>query len=141
MAEQEIKTFEVPFIKSDEDRRYTLGVVYAPGVVDAQGDFATAAEIEKACWDFNQRLQGIASLEKGMLGLQHKDWADSNGSIVESYVAPADMVISGKAITKGTWLMGTIWSHNIWKKIKDGDVTGLSMGGSGVRTKVETVNA
>lgn len=51
-------------LKTQAQQRYTLGVVYAPGEVDSQGDYAEAPEIEQACWDFMRRLQGRDPLAK-----------------------------------------------------------------------------
>lgn len=50
-------------------QRYTLGVVYEPMAVDTQGDWATAEEIEKACWEFSRMLQGRSQLTKTALEL------------------------------------------------------------------------
>src|SRR3990167_6307475 len=47
-------------VKSSPERRYTLGVVYEPDVVDTQGDFAKAEDIEDAAWAFMMRLQSLA---------------------------------------------------------------------------------
>jgi len=55
------------FIAKSEKQRYTLGVVYEPDVVDTQGDFAEAEEIEKACWNFMRKLQGKDTLTKTAL--------------------------------------------------------------------------
>ena len=153
----------VKILKSDAPQRYTLGTVYAPNEVDSQKDWATSAEIEKACFDFNRRLIGsdlrkVAStmsealrkaasgaevtltvdaeaLAKGALGVQHEDWSDDNGEIVESYIAPADMVVNGEAVTKGTWLMGVVWSPDNWAKVEKGEITGYSLGGSAIRLR------
>jgi len=47
--------------KSATERRYTLGVVYEPDVVDTQGEFAKAEDIETAAWAFMERLQRDAA--------------------------------------------------------------------------------
>jgi len=44
-------------LKKEAKERYTLGVVYEPDTVDSQGEFAKAADIEKACWEFNKLIQ------------------------------------------------------------------------------------
>lgn len=125
-------------IKSDDAQRYTLGVVYEPGVEDTQEDFADAAEIEQACWGFNRRHIGNGQtytdrLAKGALGIQHATWFDSHGEIIESYITPADMTIGAELVTKGTWLMGTIWSQENWAKVQRGELTGYSLGGKARR--------
>lgn len=161
------------FITKSEERRYTLGIVYEPNVPDTDGDFATAPEIEKACWKFNKMLQGNTAINKTALqlldtvvkaviekqalqldvtdvvelvqknggtglGYAHALWSDDIGDIVESYIAPCDMVIDGQQVRKGTWLMGTVWSPSYYEKVKTGEITGYSMGGTGVRIPVSS---
>lgn len=160
---------KIAFITKSEERRYTLGVVYEPNKPDAEDDFATADEIEKACWEFSKLLQGktpvakagirlieavakavttgksvqidvtelVEKLEKGALGLMHELWSDDIGTIVENYIAPVDMVIDSEKVTKGTWLMGIVWSPEAFEKVKKGEITGLSMGGTAIRIPVE----
>lgn len=153
-------------LKADSAQRYTLGVVYEPGVVDTQGDYATAPEIEKACWDFNraqlapiakanvlldaieQAALGVSvelvieAVEKGALGVQHSSWDDSHGDIVESYVAPSDMILTKadgnlESVKKGTWLMGIVWSPENWAKVEKGELAGLSLGGVARRVRTD----
>lgn len=150
------------FIRKSEAQRYTLGVVYTPDEVDAHGDFARAEDIEIACWEFNKNLQtgghlvkfakrflssivksargdtlevevSESLLTKGALGIQHSDWSDDNGEIVESYIAPVDMEIGTEKVKKGTWLMGVVWSQKNWEQIQRGELTGLSLGGTAIR--------
>jgi hypothetical protein len=128
------------FLKSDSKQRYTLGVVYSPDEVDSQGDFTDAAEIEKACHGFMRRLQG-KKIKKGALGHMHKDWSDDLGEIVECYCAPADMEIEGEQVAKGTWLLGVVWSEDMFQKVEAGEITGYSMGGTGKREEVHGIEA
>jgi hypothetical protein len=58
---------EVRIIKSDSKKRYTLGVVYEPDVVDSQGDWTDAEEIEKAAHAFMLALQGRPRVNKAAL--------------------------------------------------------------------------
>ncbi len=52
---------EARIIKADMKKRYTLGVVYEPNVVDSQGDWTDVEEIEKAAHGFMLALQGKVS--------------------------------------------------------------------------------
>jgi len=55
-------------------------------------------------------------------------------SLLENYLAPNDLSIEGRAITKGTWLMTVrINDEEIWKAIKEGELTGYSMAGFAYR--------
>lgn len=59
----------VRHINKQEEQRYTLGVVYEPNVVDSQGDFSDASEIEKACHKFMQRLQDRSDMAQAAVAL------------------------------------------------------------------------
>lgn len=145
-----------------EAQRYTLGVVYEPDVTDTQGEFAKADAIESAAWNFLAQLQEmvksagqvLSTLESaeegttievqlteaplakgGGLDDQHLQLSDELGTIVESYLAPCDLVIDGQTVKKGAWLLGVRWTEDMWKKIVNGERTGLSMYGIATRVK------
>lgn len=158
---------EFKFIQKSEPKRYVLGIVYEPDTVDYQGDYASADEIEKACHDFMKSLQrqtevaknitgGILKaltkgeevqvdvtdvfddIQKGALGINHIDWSDEHGDIVESYIAPIDFELTDpygevQKIKKGTWLMGVILSQENFDKVQKGELTGFSMGGAAIK--------
>lgn len=144
--------------KSSNERRYTLGVVYEPDVVDTQGDFAKAGDIEDAAWAFMERLQVLAKTSGELLaafrtveeypegvtfdvtaledlvkgaGLddEHLQVDEPLGTIVESYIAPQDLTVNGQAVKKGAWLLGVRWTDEMFQKIKAGARTGLSLYG------------
>lgn len=123
------------FLLKEDIQRYTLGVVYEPDVVDTQDDFADAAEIEKACHEFMRHIQGKGSVKKGPVGLMHSDWSDDNGEVVECFLAPVDMTIGDQEVKKGSWLLGVIWSPEIFAKIQKGEINAYSMGGTGHRER------
>lgn len=157
-------------VKHAEDRRYTLGVVYEPGVPDTEGDQASAEEIEKAAHGFMRILQSgpaiskrqaefmtalakavqgeevqldvtdlLEGIEKGAgLNDMHvsTDADHELGDVVECFVAPCDMTVSGQEIKKGSWCLGVVWSEAHWPLIKSGERTGYSMEGLGVRVPV-----
>ncbi|MGK8833738.1 XkdF-like putative serine protease domain-containing protein [Bacillus paranthracis] len=127
-SEQE-PTFEkeVKIIKGeDEEQKLVYGIVYSPGSADdpethdAHGDFMTAEEIEKSAHNFIAKYRNIDT--------QH-DFNAGAGEVVESYVAPVDMEINGETITKGTWVLVTKATDEIWEDIKDGKMTGYSLAG------------
>ncbi|MED4460432.1 putative protein yqbD [Bacillus subtilis] len=106
--------------KEADEQKLVYGIVYEPDTVDAHGDFMTAAEIEKAAHGF---LKDAREIDK-----QH-DFQGGVGAVVESYVAPADFVINGETIKKGSWVLVTKASEEIWEEIKKGEITGYSMAG------------
>jgi len=81
----------------------------------------------------------MQQVEKGGVGLgfAHAIWTDDIGDIVESYIAPTDMQLGDQYVSKGTWLMGVQWSEAYFQKVLNGEITGYSLGGYGVRVPVE----
>ncbi|WP_342412352.1 XkdF-like putative serine protease domain-containing protein [Bacillus sp. FSL K6-1560] len=106
--------------KEADEQKLVYGIVYEPDTVDAHGDFMTAAEIEKAAHGF---LKDAREIDK-----QH-DFQGGVGEVVESYVAPADFEMNGETIKKGSWVLVTKASEEVWEEIKKGEITGYSMAG------------
>ncbi len=114
-------TKSVRIVKDDNDpKQLVYGIVYEPDVEDAHGDFATAEAIEKAAHDFLTKYRQIDT--------QH-DFEAGAGEVVESYIAPADMEIASESITKGTWILVTKATDEIWEAIQKGEYTGYSLAG------------
>ncbi|MFP7232019.1 XkdF-like putative serine protease domain-containing protein [Bacillus subtilis] len=110
------------FTKSEQDeQKLVYGIVYEPDVPDAHGDFMTAEEIEKAAHGFLAEAREI--------DINHS-FEGGTGVVVESYVAPDDFTIGSKRITKGSWVLVTRASDEVWEQIKAGIITGYSMAGT-----------
>ncbi|NTU17260.1 XkdF-like putative serine protease domain-containing protein [Bacillus subtilis] len=110
------------FTKSEQDeQKLVYGIVYEPDVPDAHGDFMTAEEIEKAAHGFLAEAREI--------DINHS-FEGGTGVVVESYVAPDDFMIGSKWITKGSWVLVTRASDEVWEQIKAGIITGYSMAGT-----------
>lgn len=107
--------------KAEDEQQLVYGVVYEPDVEDAHGDSMTASEIEKSAHTFLKDFRNIDT--------QH-DFEAGAGELVESYVAPVDMDIDGEIITKGSWVIVTKATEEIWEAIKKGEYTGYSMAGT-----------
>ncbi|MGM0964724.1 MAG: XkdF-like putative serine protease domain-containing protein [Bacillota bacterium] len=107
--------------KADDAQRLVYGIVYEPNVADAHGDYMTPEEIEKAAHGF---LKDARHIDK-----QH-DFQDGVGEVVESYIAPADVEVGGELIRKGSWILVTKASDEIWEQIQKGEITGYSMAGT-----------
>lgn len=118
----------VAIVKTETEQRLVFGVVYAPDVLDAHGDFMTATEIEKACNLYGATMQ--------VVNKQHGE--DVAVDVVQNYIAPADFVAdNGVTIKKGTWLqVMKVHDDDLWAKIKSGEMTGYSFEGYAVRTPV-----
>jgi DNA adenine methylase len=121
----------IPLIKGldPSDERYVLGIVLEPETVDAQEDIYSAAEIRSAAHRFMEEFQDV--------GLMHKMRVNGAVKIVESYLAPGDLTIGDRLIKKGTWLLGVrVFSDALWLEVKEGHLTGFSIGGSARRQAV-----
>jgi hypothetical protein len=60
--------------KSNDEKRYTLGVMYVPGVRDSDNEYANADELQRACWDF---------VRKGSKRVRDTHTATEIGDLVE----------------------------------------------------------
>lgn len=137
-TEQTVIVDEVHFIEKsanvikDEagaEERYILGVVLEPDEIDSQGDTIAAPEIRKAAHKYLESY--------GNVGLQHQVFVNDKVKILESYVAPVNFTIGDQLVKAGTWLMGfRVIDDSIWNAVKSGTLTGLSIGGTGVRSPV-----
>lgn len=108
------------------DERFVLGIVLEPEVVDAQGDIYSAEEIRAAAHRFMEDFGG--------LGLMHRLRVNGQVKVLESYLAPTDFTIGELAVRKGTWLLAVrVLSDELWERVKTGDLTGFSIGGSARR--------
>lgn len=124
----------VPVEKADM-KRISYGVVLEPDTEDLQGDIIEAEEIEKAAHDW------MVNSQKG--GLMHTELVPG-AKVVESFISPADFYVQKsdgnmEKVARGSWVLGIQWPENIWKRIISGELTGFSVGGSGVRVEVDEV--
>jgi hypothetical protein len=122
--------------KSAPERRYTLGVLYAPNALDAHEEFTTDAELHRAILKFGR--SGNRTLRR-----QHRP-ADVAGRIVELIRWPHEATISATvpgritktlAMPSGTVYVGVVWTRDAWEDVKAGKITGFSLGGRGVRVR------
>jgi hypothetical protein len=105
----------------NEELKQATFLVLSPEETDLHGDIYSEDEVRKACHNFNQH-----SMAANLLHLVDTD----TFSIVESYIAPVDMVLNDKVIKSGSW-MCTIQVHSdeVWSDIKNGNLTGVSISG------------
>ena len=120
--------------KNDTEKGIVYGIVYAPMEVDSQGDFADAAEIEKAAYGF---MKG-----------RHTNNVDKDHSFQneDAYVAESWIVKAGDPIfaeePEGSWAVAIkLESEELKKAAKEGELKGLSMAGKAMRESVEKQEA
>lgn len=118
----------VEIVKSaNNELRQVTFVAMTPGV-DLHGDYTSVEEVRKAKESFN------ANNPKS--NLFHLSMTDSF-SVIESYLAPVDMILNDVFVEKGAWLVTLqINEDNLWQMIKDGEINGVSIG---ALAKVEPV--
>lgn len=121
------KTFS--FNKVDEAKRIVTGPVLVPGVVDLQGDFEFPEDIEEAAYKFMEDARNIGEMHTKFGGI---------GIPVESWVLREDIFVDKgsefKIYPKGTWLLSVrVQDDKVWEKVRNGDLTGFSIGFRGTR--------
>jgi len=122
---------KVAFVKADDEKHLVYGIVMEPDAIDTEGDKTSADEIEKAAHGFMLDFQDLDLNHERVLGKQE-------ASIVESYIAPQDLTFGENLVPAGTWMMVTkVFDDEIWKSVKEGDLTGYSIVGWGIRKPAE----
>lgn len=117
-------------IKADAGSHFVTGIVYEPMVEDTDGNYMTEEEITKAAHWFAKNGNKV--------DLQHSFEPLEGAVVVESSVTKCDMELEGQTIKKGTWLMTVeIQDEDIFQAVQKGEITGFSMGGSGVYSEVD----
>lgn len=113
---------KVQVVKSTNDElKQATFLVLAPEQVDLHGDIYSADEVRKACHNYNQH-----SMKANLLHLVETD----TFSIVESYISQVEMVLGEQVIKAGSWLVVTQMNDDeIWEEVKNGNLTGVSIGG------------
>jgi len=108
-------------VKNDEMMR-AYGVVYAPDQEDAHGDTADADTIRRAATEFmrESRLKNIDT--------------EHSFNTEMAFVAESWLVRKGDALfpdePEGAWAVGIqIGDPDLWKKLKSGELTGISLAG------------
>lgn len=112
--------------KSDRAQQKVWAVVLEPGRVDAQGDWMTLAEVEKAAHKW--------LAEYGKHGLLHKGQVTEDIRPVESYIAPLGFAMGQQDVPAGAWVLGVhIANESVWKQVESGELNGFSIHGWGKR--------
>lgn len=116
---------EVPVVKAVEPTlKQVTYVAMRANAVDAHGDFTSAEEVRKAKESFNKALMK----KQTMSNLFHM-YETNSYDVIESYLAPTDMVLNGHSVQKSDWLMTLqINDDNLWDMVLKGEVVGLSIG-------------
>lgn len=125
-------------VKAVEETRYTLGVAYPVNKLDVgkardgRRDFASAAVVERACFDWMSKSQDI--------GLFHESGTEGHGLVVENFIwrwgdfMKDDPDSPWAGVGDGDWLLGVLWDPPAWSLVKDQYVRGYSPQGFAKRS-------
>lgn len=120
------KVSSVEVLKANDAKKIIYGVVLRPYIADAHDDTMITDEIEKSAHNYLMFYRNA--------GVNHIEEAEA--MIVESYIAPSDLTINKREITKGSWIVAMkIFDDNLWLKVKQGDFKAFSAGGYAKREK------
>jgi hypothetical protein len=120
ITEDENKRLHGKIVAKDVAQRIVYSVALEPNVVDLQGEWESAKDIEEAAHIYLAEHRGTK--------LSHEE--DINASVVESFIAPVDLELNGEYVSKGSWVVAMkIHDEGIWKEVEDGLITGFSIGG------------
>lgn len=110
----------VPVVKSQNEELMQVTYIAMQEGVDLHGDYVSTEEVRKAHESFAGSYQRA--------NLFHMVMTDKF-SVLESYLAPVDMVIDERFVVKGTWLMTLqIKDDTLWSLIKSQEINGISIG-------------
>ena len=117
-----------PRTKTDDEQQVVLGEIYAPDVMDSQGDTMSATEIQKMAYKF------LSAGRVTKIDVNH-DNKECGARVVESFIArPGD-----PDFIPGSWVLGVqIPDKALWNKVKSGELNGFSFEGL-VKSETKTV--
>lgn len=114
-----------PVVVKNEDKKIVYGPVLIPNEPDHDGDRILPEKIEQVAHKFNEQY--------GNIDLQHT--LNNVGKMVESYIAPTDLIFGEVSVPKGSWMMGVrVTDSASWEAVKSGKLTGFSI--MGIRSAV-----
>lgn len=118
---------EFNILKTSSDKQVCTGRVMKPNFVDAQNDNITQKELEEAAWRFLKN--------KPIVALGHeKALEDRQAYVCESYIAPTNFELNDETVEEGTWIASVkVEDDQLWQAVKEGEITGFSIGGYGER--------
>lgn len=110
------------FRKFDLEKRLVYAEVYLPDVEDAHGHSMTRDEIEKMAHGF---LKNARTMQ---IDINHDNRTDYGCYMVESFIARD----GDPDYAAGAWVgVVKVLNDDVWKKIKEGEITGFSFEGMG----------
>lgn len=126
IAKQGRESIEAKIVLKAEAERYILGKVLVPDDVDSQGDVYSEEEVRKAAhwWMENSSMFANRHTFQGGQLVAKEDMV-----VLENYIMPADCVLEGNPIKKGTWMCAArVASDELWEQVASGALNAFSIG-------------
>jgi hypothetical protein len=130
--------FDLPgregFLKNS-DWSVFYSVVAEPGWRESAGSASPGETIEDE-WANEDQIRGAAYrfMNNGALVNKMHESLEPYGQLVENFIAQTDFEVDGETVKKGSWVVGIMPSEEGRVKIDNGDITGISIQGTGLRT-------
>lgn len=123
---------------ADAERRFTLAPWYVPDFTDAHSEWTDKEELQAALWGYVRsgdrriRLQHNTSVVAG-------EWVEAVSWPYEVTLPmqKADGTVEDRTYPAGTPFLGVIWEDWAWDAVKNGLITGYSIGGKADRLLVD----
>lgn len=121
---------------SDVEQQVAFAPVLVPGEADRQGDVIPPHEIERAAWDYLKHYRKVDS---------DHDLLDGAGVPVESFTLKDSATFdkpdgsTSREYPDGTWVLGIEFDDETWKRVKDGELQGLSIYGGAKPVDVDAL--
>lgn len=115
--------------KADGEKKIIYCVVLTPNEVDAQDEWMSPEDIERTAHLYLQKSRVVGKNHQALV----------KAVPVESYISPTDWKCTGpdgdeQLVKKGAWVIAIkILDDAEWNKVLDGEYTGVSIGGFGLR--------
>lgn len=117
------------FRKADAKKQLVYGMVYAPNIIDQQGDMMDADTLEQMAHEFLRKTD-----LKEIIDHEHDNWP-KDCYPVESWIQKTDD--PDGIFIKDSWCLGVkIADAGLWAKVMKGDVNGFSFQGTAAKRKV-----
>lgn len=123
--------------KSQTEHRFTLGPWYIPNKPDAHDEWTDADELQKALWDY------VRTGDRDIRLQHNKDIVAGEWVEAMSFPIPISMEMkksdgSAAEVTypEGTVFLGVQWKPWAWELVKEGKITGFSIGGNAARIEM-----
>jgi hypothetical protein len=119
----------------NDDWTVAYSVVAEPGWRETAGS-ASPGETTEDLWADEKEIRTAAYrfMNNGALVNKMHESLEPYGQLVENFIAQTDFEVDGETIKKGSWVVGIMPSEEGRIKIDNGEMTGISIQGTGVRT-------